>query len=48
MRRGGGGAPDSIGAWERYVSWVDRACVSVAWMADIVDPACLLIRDPAC
>lgn len=39
-------APD-MGAWERYVSWVDRACVSVPLMADIVDPACLLIRGPA-
>ena len=38
-------APD-MGAWKRYVSWVDRACVSVPLMADIVDPACLLIRGP--
>ena len=38
-------APE-MAQWERYVSWVEKACVSVPLMLDIVDPSCLLIRDP--
>lgn len=32
--------------WERYVLWVDKACVSVPLTMDTVDPSFLHTRGP--